>query len=117
MYLPACFLYVKKLLHCLTPRTRHSQGLLWRAVSDKSSRESEFMSRIGQSYSRKKIHVENRTKLYSRIRIHIEQKYSSIRIHGENGTKFKVFENRGETRALIGGGDIHMFVFCPTNFF
>ena len=29
------------------------------------------------------------------------------------------FEHRGETRALIGGGgvNIHIFLFCPTNFF
>ena len=24
---------------------------------------------------------------------------------------------RGETRALIGGVNIHIFLFCPTNFF
>ena len=94
---------------------------VWRGVSDKSIRESEFMSRIGQNYSRKQIHVENRTKLFenqnsyresdksirelelyscresnrsireSRFMARIEQKYSRIRIHGENRTK--VFEN------------------------
>ena len=32
---------------------------LRRAVLDKSIRESEFLSRIGQKYLRNKIHVEN----------------------------------------------------------
>ena len=62
--------------------------------SDKIVREKKFMSRIGQNYSRIRIHVENIEQKYSRISIHgenIEQKYSRIRIHGENRTK--VFEN------------------------
>ena len=53
--------------------------------SDKSIRESEFVARIGQKYSRIRIHVEN-----------IEQKYSRIRIHVEN--RIKVFENQNSWR-------------------
>ena len=108
----------------------------WRE-SNRSIRESKFMARIGQKYSRIRIHVENRQK-YSRIRFHvenrkkvfenqnswrewnrsireskfmresdksiresefmarIEQKYSRIRIHGENRTK--IFENQNSWR-------------------
>ena len=82
-------------------------------ISNRSIRELEFMSRIGQNYSGIRIHGENRTKVfenqnswrelnrsirelefvsrigqnYSKIRIQVEnteQKYSRIRIHGEN---------------------------------
>ena len=35
----------------------------WRE-SDKSIRESEFMARIGQKYSRIRIHGENRTEVF-----------------------------------------------------
>ena len=75
-------------------------------ISDKSIRESEFMSRIGQKYWRIRIYLENQTKVFEkqnscresdkRIRelefmSRIGQKYSRIRIHVENRTK--VFEN------------------------
>ena len=72
--------------------------------------------RFGQKYSRIRIHVENRTKLFdgenrtevfenqnswresdrsireSEFMARIEQKYSRIKIHGENRTE--VFENQ-----------------------
>ena len=57
------------------------------------------MSRIGQNYSRIRIHVENTEQKYSTIKIHgenIEQNYSRIRIHGENRTK--LFENQNSWR-------------------
>jgi hypothetical protein len=39
--------------------------------------------------------------------------------HCSNHANSECFNNkvRGVTRALIGGVHIHIFVFCPTNFF
>ena len=69
------------------------------------------MSRIGQKYSRIRIHGENRTKAFENqnswresnrsireleFMVRIGQNYSSIRIHGENRTE--VFENQNSWR-------------------
>ena len=90
----------------------YAMSFIWRAVSDKSIRESKFMSRIGQNYSRKNScresdktirelefmsRISNRSiresefmsrigQNYSRKKFmsRIGQNYSRIRIHVEN---------------------------------
>ena len=55
--------------------------------------------------------------LYSNIITDISNIDESLKTLQQDDTSTDTNRSRGETRALIGGANIHIFLFCPTNFF